>query len=165
MTLKKHFLTAYGKEHATTMKVLKAYPPDKLGLRPHKMCKDARELAWMFVIEQGFMEKGATVGFDWSAPQSPFPSPPESWDALLSAFGDGHARVARTIAGLSDAQLFETIQFFTGPKAFGDMTKLDFLWMILCDQIHHRGQFSIYLRMADAKVPSIYGPTADEPWF
>ena len=41
----------------------------------------------------------------------------------------------------------------------------DFLWMILCDQIHHRGQFSIYLRMADGKVPSIYGPTADEPWF
>ncbi len=39
-----------------------------------------------------------------------------------------------------------------------------FLWMLLCDQIHHRGQFSIYLRMAGGKVPSIYGPTADEPW-
>jgi len=36
--------------------------------------------------------------------------------------------------------------------------------MILCDQIHHRGRFSIYLHMADGKVPSIYGPTADEPW-
>ena len=29
------------------------------------------------------------------------------------------------------------------------------------DQIHHRGQFSIYLRMAGGKVPSIYGPSAD----
>jgi uncharacterized damage-inducible protein DinB len=37
-------------------------------------------------------------------------------------------------------------------------------WMILSDQIHHRGQFSVYLRMAGGKVPSIYGPTADEPW-
>ena len=30
--------------------------------------------------------------------------------------------------------------------------------------VHHRGQFSVYLRMADGKVPSIYGPSADEPW-
>jgi uncharacterized damage-inducible protein DinB len=29
---------------------------------------------------------------------------------------------------------------------------------------HHRGQLSVYLRLADGKVPSIYGPTADEPW-
>jgi uncharacterized damage-inducible protein DinB len=36
--------------------------------------------------------------------------------------------------------------------------------MMLMDSVHHRGQFSVYLRMADGKVPSIYGPTADEPW-
>ncbi len=32
------------------------------------------------------------------------------------------------------------------------------------DMGHHRGQFSVYLRMAGGKVPSIYGSTADEPW-
>jgi uncharacterized damage-inducible protein DinB len=52
----------------------------------------------------------------------------------------------------------------TAPKTIGDVPKIDLLWMVLHDQIHHRGQFSIYLRMADGKVPSIYGPTADEPW-
>jgi uncharacterized damage-inducible protein DinB len=46
----------------------------------------------------------------------------------------------------------------------GDVPKMQALWMFLCDQIHHRGQFSVYLRMADGKVPSIYGPSADEPW-
>jgi uncharacterized damage-inducible protein DinB len=30
---------------------------------------------------------------------------------------------------------------------------------------HHRGQLTVYLRLNDAKVPSIYGPSADEPWF
>jgi uncharacterized damage-inducible protein DinB len=34
----------------------------------------------------------------------------------------------------------------------------------LMDQIHHRGQFSVYLRLAGARVPSVYGPTADETW-
>ena len=36
--------------------------------------------------------------------------------------------------------------------------------MMLWDQIHHRGQLSVYLRMAGGSVPSIYGPSADEPW-
>ena len=53
--------------------------------------------------------------------------------------------------------------FFVAPKTLGDIPKIQFMWMVLCDQIHHRGQFSVYLRMADGKVPSIYGPTADEP--
>ena len=61
-------------------------------------------------------------------------------------------------------KLFGTVQFFTAPKTVGDIPTMQFLWMLLFDQIHHRGQFSIYLRMADGKVPSIYGPTADEPW-
>jgi uncharacterized damage-inducible protein DinB len=165
VTPKQQFLSSYDQEHATTMKVLRAYPADKLDLRPHKMCKDARELAWMFVIEQGFMEKGATVGFDWSTPPAPFPKPPESWETQLSIFDEGQKRVAAAVNALNDQQLFDTIKFFTGPKEIGDMPKIQFLWMILCDQIHHRGQFSIYLRMADGKVPSIYGPTADEPWF
>jgi uncharacterized damage-inducible protein DinB len=29
---------------------------------------------------------------------------------------------------------------------------------------HHRGQMSVYLRLLDVPVPSIYGPTADESW-
>jgi len=36
---------------------------------------------------------------------------------------------------------------------------------MLDDQIHHRGQLSVYVRMAGGKVPSIYGPSADEPWY
>lgn len=30
--------------------------------------------------------------------------------------------------------------------------------------IHHRGQLTVYLRLVDVPLPSIYGPTADEPW-
>jgi uncharacterized damage-inducible protein DinB len=46
----------------------------------------------------------------------------------------------------------------------GDIPVYAFLWAMLADQIHHRGQLSVYLRMAGGKVPSIYGPSADEPW-
>lgn len=46
----------------------------------------------------------------------------------------------------------------------GSMRKLDLLRFMLNDHIHHRGQLSVYLRMSGGKVPSIYGPSKDEPW-
>lgn len=63
-----------------------------------------------------------------------------------------------------DADLDKTIQVFAGPGKMADVRKIDFFWFILMDSIHHRGQFSVYLRMAGGKVPAIYGPSADEKW-
>ena len=37
------------------------------------------------------------------------------------------------------------------------------MWMNLLDAIHHRGQLSVYLRPMGGKVPSIYGPSGDDP--
>ena len=45
-----------------------------------------------------------------------------------------------------------------------DMRTGSMLWMMLSDTIHHRGQLSVYLRIASGKAPSIYGPSADELW-
>jgi uncharacterized damage-inducible protein DinB len=44
------------------------------------------------------------------------------------------------------------------------LRRADVLWMFAMDQVHHRGQFSVYSRIAGASVPSIYGPSGDEPW-
>jgi uncharacterized damage-inducible protein DinB len=37
------------------------------------------------------------------------------------------------------------------------------VWFTLFDLIHHRGQLSTYIRPMGGKVPSIYGPSADDP--
>lgn len=157
------FLYTYEKEHPITVRLLNAYPADKLDLRPHPKCKTARELAWMFVMEQGATEIALTKGFDFT---KPFASPPApaTMAEILKAFDEGHQRVAELVRGMTDPQLGEKTKFMVAPKTVGDVPKITLAWLFLCDQIHHRGQFSIYLRMADAKVPSIYGPTADEPW-
>jgi uncharacterized damage-inducible protein DinB len=57
-----------------------------------------------------------------------------------------------------------TVTFYVAKGVLGDMTVSDFAWFMLFDQIHHRGQLAVYVRMAGGKVPSIYGPSADEPW-
>jgi uncharacterized damage-inducible protein DinB len=158
-------LAAMEREHATTVRVLRAFPADRLDLQPHPKSKPARDLAWLFVQEQGLVEKAITTGFDWSAPPAVPPPMPETLDEIVEAFEAAHGRVMAVVRGMSDEDLRQTVQFFVAPKTLGDIPKIDFLWFLLHDQIHHRGQFSVYLRMADARVPSIYGPTADEPWF
>jgi uncharacterized damage-inducible protein DinB len=162
-TARQQFLDAYARESATTLRVLRAYPPERSELRPHPRCKTARELAWIFVQEQAFCEKALTTGFDWSVRPAMVP-PPDTLAEIIAAFERGQEKLATLVRGLSEDRLAGTITFFVAPKTLGDVPLLGFLTMTLHDQIHHRGQFSIYLRMADGKVPSIYGPTADEPW-
>jgi len=83
---------------------------------------------------------------------------------LLAAIEKAHTDYRAVVESFSDAQLMENVKFFSAPKTMGDYQRIGFMWFLLSDQIHHRGQFSIYSRMADGKVPSIYGPSADEPW-
>jgi uncharacterized damage-inducible protein DinB len=164
-TPKQQFLASYDREHATTMRVLRAYPTDKLELRPHPKCKTARELAWMFVLERGLGTRVMNNEFAKGGPAGAPPAPPESWQEILGALEKAHSGFAGLITSIPDDKMFEPVKFFTAPKTLGDIPRIDFLWFLLGDQIHHRGQFSIYLRMADGKVPSIYGPSADEKWF
>lgn len=162
---KQQFLDAFEREHQTTIKVLRAYPPDRMELQPHPRSNTARDLAWTFVMEMGLGEKALTTGFDWSNPPSGPPAAPQTLGEIIAAFEQSHAKVVQLVRDVPDAKLFDTVQFFVGPKTLGDVPIIDFLWFLLCDQIHHRGQLAVYLRMADGKVPSIYGPSADEPWF
>lgn len=146
------------RECATTLKVLRAYPPDQAELRPHELCKTARELAFMFTAEMKLATAALKDALDMS---KGFPEPPATFGETVKAFESASTEL---LDALRRSDLSGTVRFFTGPGTMGDYAKPDFLWFLLHDQIHHRGQFSIYLRMAGGKVPSIYGPTADEPW-
>src|ERR1041384_7380461 len=86
-------LNAMEREHATTVRVLRAFPPDRLDLQPHPKSKTARDLAWLFVMEQGLLEKALTTGFDWSAPPAAPPPAPDALDQIVAAFEAAHARV------------------------------------------------------------------------
>ena len=159
------FLDTYEREHRTTMRVLRAFPADQAEMRPHPTCKSARELAWIFVVERGL---GRHVVIDDAfangGPKGGMPEPPAKWEDILSALEKEHIAFAAEVRKLAPEQLASTVKFFVAPKTLGDVPRMEFLWFLLHDQIHHRGQFSVYLRMTGSKVPSIYGPSKDEPW-
>ena len=92
------------------------------------------------------------------------PQAPGSLPEVISTYETAHRAFVEKVRRTPEAELNQTVKFFTAPKQMGDVRKMDVLWFMLMDSVHHRGQMSVYLRLADAKVPSIYGPSADEPW-
>jgi uncharacterized damage-inducible protein DinB len=85
---------------------------------------------------------------------------------VLAAFDRNAAATRASLAGKTDAELMapwalkrEGSTLFTMPKAS--------VWrsFVVNHLIHHRGQLTVYLRMQDVPLPSIYGPSADEASF
>lgn len=157
------FLDTLKREHGRTMRVLRAYPAGQEDFRPHPKARMAKEVAAPLWLGQSLMVRALTTGFDWSKPSSPL-KPPATIAELADGVEKSHREVIETLGNVEDASLDETVRFMVAPKTLGDFRKLDFLWFVLLDHVHHRGQFSVYLRATGAKVPSIYGPSGDEPW-
>ena len=157
------FRKHYQREHAVTRKLLHAYPPGQASLKPHERSNDARMLAKTFVIEEKLMLRA--LRNEQVMGTGGFPAVPDDWDELLAAFDELDRDITEALGRVQDESELNAVKWFTGPKQTADFAPLEFLWFILHDQIHHRGQFSVYLRMAGGKVPAIYGPSADEPWF
>ena len=163
-TEKDMFLQSFEREVATTLKVLKAFPAGKSDFKPHERSRAAKDLAWTFVQEQGIAGRAIAGKLDFSGGGSPPAAPSGGLTEAIAAFEKASRDTINTVSNASESDLARPVQFPVGPGKLGDFRAQDVLWMTLMDQVHHRGQLSVYLRMAGGKVPSIYGPTADEPW-
>ena len=159
---KQRFLDQWEREASVTMKVLRNYPAAKADLKPGEKSKNAKDLAWTFVFE-GFGASQCADG-DFKFPPPDMPPKPGDWEGVVRECERGFRFLADKVRKADEAFLNTMVKVATGPKQRGDMRRLDFLWQTLMDMVHHRGQFTVYSRIAGAKVPSIYGPSADEPW-
>lgn len=155
------FLDALMKEHATTIKVIRALPLGQSEFRPHPRSQCARELVFTFVGEQALM---ALAIRDQLKLGGPWPKAGSDYGMIVDQFESDYNALVDLIQRSPDKAFQGTVDFPTGPGKVAPWPKLEFLYFMLRDQIHHRGQFSVYVRMAGGKVPSIYGPSADEPW-
>ncbi|HEV2104766.1 MAG TPA: DinB family protein [Candidatus Eisenbacteria bacterium] len=161
MTEKDMFLQQFRQECATTAKILRAFPADQLDLKPADKLRSAKELAFVFVSEQAFADMALKGRMEMGQQQ---PAIPGTLEEIARAFEKASTETLNKVSAAGDEALNRTIQFPVGPHKMGDVRVMDVMWMTLSDQIHHRGQLSVYVRLAGAKLPSIYGPTADEPW-
>lgn len=160
-SVKQMFLDSFQREHEKTMKVLNWFPAEQSEFRPHPRSQSARDLAWTFVMEQALITKAIT---DTLVLGGGGPAKPDDFRVILEQFDRDYHDLVALIKRTADP-FKGTVKFPTGPKQIEDWPKAQFCWMMLSDQIHHRGQMTVYSRMAGGKVPAVYGPSADEPWF
>jgi DinB family protein len=143
------------KEFATTIKVISAFPEKELSFKPHERSSDARKLMSVFVFEMYLLKSyvlGETV--DNSAYKD---YNPEHLKEILDDFQKEAGNILNGMNLMIDENMTKEIDF-AGKK----YTASSFILMMIKDQIHHRGQLSVYVRMAGGKVPAIYGPSADD---
>jgi uncharacterized damage-inducible protein DinB len=160
MNEKEMYLQTWEREFQTTLKILKAYPQEKLDLRPAEKSRSAKDLLWTFVMEEKVIDGVVKGQIDFTN----MPKPPAMKQEIISTYEATHKEMVTKVKNLSEQELNTAIPFMVAPKQMGQVKRSDILWMMLMDSVHHRGQLSVYLRVAGAKVPSIYGPSADEPW-
>ena len=150
------YLNERRREYQTTLRVLHAYPEDQRNLKPAEKSRSAAELVRTFVIEEriltSLIRSGVADPSIWSIDM------PGSMTQSIELWQDAVATNDGLLAELSSESWARVVNFY-GLQ----IPLVQACWFELFDHIHHRGQFSVYLRLAGAKVPSIYGPTADEP--
>jgi uncharacterized damage-inducible protein DinB len=93
---------------------------------------------------------------------------PEPWTSnaqLLSQFDKSAGQAFGAVAGAHDGFLATPWKLLAGGKVVDERPRHEVIADTLCHAAHHRGQLSVYLRLLGVSVPSIYGPSADDPVF
>ncbi len=161
MTNREFFLHHLKIETPATINVLKAALGNNLEYRPDPKSKSGLEMLKLFAGESGmlvtFIEQGMVdVGQEMAMDMTP--------EELVSLFEKNWMMFQEKLSEVSDDDWEnKKISMMMGDKEVYADTMVGMLWMLFHDMIHHRGQFAAYLRAMGGKVPSIYGPSADDP--
>ncbi len=157
-SLREYYTDCFGAEKPKFVRVMKAVPPDKAAYRPHPRSTSAGDLVWLLASELRdaceLIDRGEV-----NYVARPALTVAES----IAAYEKHAAELERRIAKVDAAAWDNKARFLVDGKVAWEASLGDMLFGFLFDAIHHRGQLSSYLRPMGAKVPSIYGPSADEP--
>ena len=151
------YLPQIENERKTTRRVIEAVPVDKSAWRPDSTSKTALDLAWHLAASECFFLNGVATGkFEASG------SMPENIKTsadVLKWYDENSAKATAGLKGLKGDALTKSLDF----RGVFSLPAVAYLGLVNNHSIHHRGQLATYLRPMGAKVPRIYGGSADEP--
>ena len=160
MSFSETLLPEFDQEMATTRKLLERVPSDKGQWKPHPKSFSLGHLAQLVAgmpgwigqtIRERELDLGKFSGYSY-----------ETTDTLLKVF-DKNVREARAaMQNATDADYRVDWSLKMGDKTIFTQPRAEVVRTHINHLIHHRGQLTVYLRLVDVPLPSIYGPTADE---
>ena len=168
MKLTELFLEELAVEAPTTRRVLENVPSGRADWKPHPKSMPLGYLAelvatlpsWItMTIKQDELDLNPPGG---KPPRPPLPTAAD----LVKALDESVEGARAALQGTNDDFLRTPWRLLVGGKVVNEWPR----YVVIRDSVfnhlaHHRGQLTVYLRLNDRPVPSIYGPTADEPAF
>jgi uncharacterized damage-inducible protein DinB len=162
MPLKNTLLTEFDHEMGTTRRLLERIPDGKFDWKPHDKSMSLGGLATHL---SNLPNWGTTILNDASYDLAAGPPNLTAAASRVDVLAHFDAATATTRAALdkTDAELAAQWKLKRGDQEIFSLPRAAaFRTFVLYHVVHHRGQLSVYLRLNDVPVPSIYGPTADE---
>jgi uncharacterized damage-inducible protein DinB len=165
MAIKDALLPEFDHEMGTTRRLLERTPEAQFAWKPHEKSMSLGQLAghianiphWCDAILQHTVFDVSSLGEDVR------PRVPESIASLLKEFDAKVAAARAGIAATGDAEMLTPWTFKQGGHELFTMPRIAAVRSFIMNHlIHHRGQLSVYLRLNNVPLPSMYGPTADE---
>ena len=166
MTLTQQLLGELDREAARTKRVLEHVPAGRDDWKPHDKSMALGRLAGMIatmpawvtlIVKQDELDLTPPGGGEWKLP---------SQNELVAAHDKSVAEARATLQSSDDNRLLTTNwKLRAGGQVVSDAPRHVALRDMLNHLAHHRGQLTVYLRLLGAKVPAVYGPSADDQRF
>jgi uncharacterized damage-inducible protein DinB len=163
MSLSEPFWMELEHESATTRKLLERLPGGALAWKPHEKSMSMGHLAFHIATLLRWANS-ILVQDDFDVASTDLKVPePDSVPGILELFDQALATAVITLKKQPDERLLALWRLRMDEQVILEMPRISAVrTLILNHLIHHRGQLSVYLRLQNVPLPSIYGPTADE---
>ena len=155
---REYFVECFEAEKPKFLRVLRAIPDGQASYTPHPRSTSAGDLVWLLASELHDACELIDHG-EVSFVVRPAPALSES----ITQYERNAEDLQKRLANVNDEAWGRNVRFLVNGAAVWEATLGDMLFGFLFDAIHHRGQLSAYLRPMGGKVPSIYGPSGDDP--
>ena len=159
----KLFLAELQVEDMATRKCIERIPESTYEFKPHERSMNMGYLTllvsempnWIAsIIEDGEIDLATYGHFQLSTSS-----------ALLKHYDDNMKRAKKALENVSNEELAKPFTLKRGGTVLFTSSKQDNIGSTINHQVHHRGQLTVYMRLNNIDVPSIYGPSADEKTF
>jgi uncharacterized damage-inducible protein DinB len=162
MSIAEKLLPEFDQEMAATRRVLERVPDDHPEWKPHPKSFSIAHLAQLLAWLPGWIGQTLTSteldlasGGGYSV---------EKTATLLETFDDNVRKSRDAIAAVQDSDYDVPWSLKLRGNVLFTLPRGAVVRQHISHLSHHRGQMTVYLRLRDVPVPSIYGPTADESW-
>src|SRR5262245_10620250 len=141
MTLREFYLERRRAEFPVFLRVLQHLPKERADYKPHERSQSAEQIVWTLTSElRACLDVVIEKRAEWKA----LPVPP--LDEMIELFEKWSKELTERVNEMDDAAWNSTARFFFNGKMVSEQPVGTFLWFVLFDAIHHRGQLSSYLR-------------------